>query len=134
MIRPVRLAQIAAQAEATRLRGMVTRIAVRAAFGVVALVFVIGALVFAHIAAWSAIVAYLHQSDLITAGILGGADLLIAIILGILASRSAPSRIEQEALAVRRQAMDSMSNTLSLTQLALPLLRFVPVVTRRRRK
>ncbi len=124
-MRPVRLVKIAAEAEALRLRGMMTRIAVRAALAGVALVFVIGAVAFAHIAAWYWLRLNLGQSFLATAGILGGLDLLIAVIGGLLAGRSQPSRVEREALQVRRQAVAGLSTALSLIQLASPVLRLV---------
>jgi hypothetical protein len=133
-MRPVRLARIAAEAEGVRLRGMMTRMLTRVIFAVIALVFVLGALVFVHVAAWYEIRTALDLSYLVTAAILGGVDLLIAIILLVLASRSAPSRVEVEALEVRRKALEGLSSTLSLTQMAMPVLRIVSGATRRRRR
>jgi hypothetical protein len=133
-MRPVRLARIAAEAEGVRLRGLATRIATRVVLAVVALVFIIGAIVFAHVAAWYEIRAGLDQTFLITTGIMGGADLLIAIILGLLASRSRPSRVEREALEVRRQAIQGISGTLSVTQMLIPALRLMANMRRARRR
>jgi len=113
---------------------MMTRMLTRVIFAVIALVFVLGALVFVHVAAWYEIRTALDQSFLVTAAILGGVDLLIAIILLVLASRSAPSRVEVEAREVRRKALEGLSSTLSLTQMALPVLRSVSGATRRRRR
>jgi hypothetical protein len=132
-MRPVRLARIAAEAEGVRLRGLATRIVTRAIFAVVALIFVLGALTFGHIAAWYGIRVGLEQTFLATAGILGGADLLVAIILLVLASRSRPSRTETEALEVRRRALEGIGSALSLTQMALPVLRLASGLRRRRR-
>jgi hypothetical protein len=132
-MRPFRLARIAAEAELVRLRGMMTRIMTRAIFGVVALFFLLGAMVFAHVAAWYEIRIGLDQSYLATAGILGGADLLLAIILLLLASRSSPSKVEVEALIVRRRAIEGIGSALTLTQLALPLVRLASNFGRRRR-
>ena len=132
-MRPIRLARIAAEAEGVRLRGMMTRIVTRVIFAVIALFFALGALTFAHVAAWYEIRVALEQSYLATAGILGGADLLVAIILVVLASRSSPSRVEVEALEVRRKAIEGISSALSLTQMVLPLLRLASGVRRRRR-
>lgn len=112
---------------------MATRVATRVAFAVIALLFILGALTFAHIAAWYEIRIALEQGPLATAGILGGVDLLVGIILLVLASRSAPSRVETEALEVRRRALEGLTSALSLTQLALPLLRLVSSARRRRR-
>jgi hypothetical protein len=132
-MRPVRLARIAAEAEGVRLRGMMARIVTRAIFAVIALFFILGAVTFGHIAAWYEIRTALNQSYLATAGILGGADLLLAIILLFLASRSSPSRVEIEAREVRRKALAGLGSALSLTQLALPLLLRIMNGARRRR-
>jgi hypothetical protein len=132
-VRPFRLARIAAEAEGIRLRGMVTRIVTRAILAVVALFFILGALVFGHVAAWYEIRTALNQTYLATAGMLGGADLLLAIILLLLASRSSPSRMEREAREVRRQAVEGLSSAFSLAQLVLPVLRMVSGARRRRR-
>jgi hypothetical protein len=133
-MRPIRLARIAAQAEGVRLRGMMARIVTRAIFAVIGLLFILGAVTFAHIAAWYEIRVALNQSYLATAGILGGADLLLAIILLFLATRSTPSRVEIEALEVRRKALEGLGSALNLTQLVLPLvLRLVGSARRRRR-
>ena len=132
-MRPVRLARIAAEAEGVRLRGMVSRIVTRAILGVLAFLFVLGAIVFAHLAAWYGVRIGLGQTFLITTGILGGVDLLIAIVFGVLASRSSPSRVERDALDVRRKAVQGLGTSLSLAQLALPALRLVSNRRRRRR-
>ena len=133
-MRPVRLARIAAEAECVRLRGLATRIATRVVLAVVALVFVIGAIVFAHVAAWYEIRIALEQTFLITTGIMGGADLVIAIVLALLASRSRPSRVERDALEVRRQAIQGISNTVSVTQMLIPAVRLMASLRRTRRR
>lgn len=132
-MRPVRLARIAAEAEGVRLRGMATRIATRAVFAVIALFFLVGAVIFAHVAAWYGVRVGLGQSYLAAAGILGGADLLLAVILGFLASRSSPSRVEIEAREVRRKAIEGIGSALSLTQMVIPILRMVTNRRQRRR-
>jgi hypothetical protein len=132
-MRPVRLARIAAEAEGVRIRGLLTRIAFRIIFAVIALVFVLGAIVFIHIAAWHEIRVGLDQTFLMTAGILGGTDLLLALILGLLASRSSPSKVEVEALDVRRKAVQGIGSALSLTQMAVPIIRLVSGLGRRKR-
>jgi hypothetical protein len=132
-MRPVRLARIAAEAEGVRLRGMVSRIVTRAAFAAVALLFVIGVIVFAHIAAWFELRTALDQTFLAATGEVAGVDLLVAIILGVLASRSSPSRVEREALDVRRKAVQAIGGTFSLAQLAVPVLRVGANLRRRRR-
>ena len=123
MTRPAQLAQIAAEAEGTRLRGMVTRTVKRVVLAVIAFLFIIGAMTFAHIAAWYWIQTGLGQSVLIATGILGGVDVLVAIVIGLAISRSRPSRIEREALAIRHEAVEALGNSLSLAQMAPSFLR-----------
>jgi hypothetical protein len=105
---------------------MVTRIAVRVVLGMIALLFVVGVLVFAHVAALYWIQLDLGQSYLATVGILGGVDLLVAIIMGLVASRSRPGRMEREALEIRRGAIEALGNVFTMAQLASPVLRLVP--------
>jgi hypothetical protein len=133
-MRPIRLARIAAEAEGVRLRGMMARIVTRAIFAVIALFFILGAVTFGHIAAWYEIRVALDQSYLATAGILGGADLLLAIILLFLASRSTPSRVEIEAREVRRQALAGIGSAMNLAQLVLPLVTRIVGARRGRRR
>jgi hypothetical protein len=131
LMRPVRFARIAAEAEGVRLRGMMTRIVTRIIFAVIAFFFALGALTFGHIAAWYEVRIALNQTILATTGILGGVDLLMAIVLLLLAARSTPSRVEIEACEVRRQALNGLSSAFSLMQLVLPLLRMVSGARRR---
>jgi hypothetical protein len=112
---------------------MMTRMVTRVIFAVIALIFLLGALVFGHVAAWYEIRIGLEQSYLAAAGILGGADLLIAIVLLLLASRSGPSRVEVEAREVRRKALEGIGSALSLMQMVLPVLRLMSGIRRRRR-
>ena len=132
-MRAFRLARIAAEAEGVRLRGMATRIVTRIIFAVIALFFVLGAVVFGHIAAWYEVRIVLDQSYLTTTGILGSADMVLAVVLGFLATRSTPSRVEVEALDVRRKAIEGIASALSLTQLVIPILRLVSGMGRRKR-
>ena len=133
-MRPVSLARVAAEAEGVRLRAMVARMVTRAAYAAVALVFLLCALGFAHVAAWYAISSRLALTPIETAGVLGGVDLVIAIILALLARRSTPSRVEREALQVRREAVANLRSAVNVTQVALPLLRFALPLARRRRR
>jgi hypothetical protein len=130
-MRTFRLARVAAEAEGLRLRERMRRSATRAAFASVALGFLAGAVVFAHIAAWFWLrLAWEAQH---AALIVAGADLVLAIFLALLAARSSPGRVELEALAVRRQAIDSAASTLAFSALATQLVRlFVNLLSRRR--
>lgn len=132
-MRPYRLARIAAEAEGVRLRGMATRMVTRVVFAVIALFFVLGAVAFGHVAAWYGLRIGLNLSYLVTTGILGGADLLAAIILGFLARRSTPSRVEIEAREVRRKALEGIGSALSVTQMVFPVVRLVSGFARRKR-
>jgi membrane protein YdbS with pleckstrin-like domain len=60
-------------------------------------------------------------------------DLVVAVVLGFLATRSTPSRVEVEALDVRRKAVQAMGGTFSLTRLVIPMLRIVANMRRPRR-
>ena len=126
-MRSINLLRIAAEAELLRLRAMVARQGRRAAFGMVAFIFVIGVLILAEAAGWQAL--RLYVASIVATLILLGVNLVIAAIFGLLAMRSSPGHAEQEALRVRRQALDAARGSLTLTAI-------VPVATtllRRRR-
>jgi hypothetical protein len=120
-MRTLRLARIAAEAEGLRLRHRAKRTAFRVALGVVAAAFLLGAVAFAHIAVWY----WLRSSwqPQFVALTLAGADLLVAVLLGLLASRSAPDRTELEALAVRQRALEGAAGSIAWSALALEVLR-----------
>jgi hypothetical protein len=122
-MRPYQLARIAAEAEGVRLRGMATRMVTRIVCAVIALLFVLGAVAFAHIAAWCWLRIDRDLPYYLAAAILGGFDLFIAVILLLIASRSSPSRVEREALDVRKRAIAGIGTAMSLTQLVIPALR-----------
>ncbi len=130
-MRTLRLARIAAEAEGLRLRYSARRAAVRAVLGLVALGFLFGALVFCQIAAWY----WLRMTwDRPTAAlILAGAELVLAAILAILAARSSPGPVEREALAVRKRALESATDSLAFSSLAIQLLSLAVRALRRPR-
>ncbi len=122
-MRALRLARIAAEAEGIRLRYAIRRAVVRAVLGLIALGLLFGALVFCHIAVWY----WLRMSfDRPAAAlIVAGAELLVAVVLALLAARSSPGRVEAEALALRRRAMENAASSLAFSALltqSLPLL------------
>ncbi|MGE0221939.1 MAG: hypothetical protein AB7F35_22240 [Acetobacteraceae bacterium] len=133
MLRPLRLARIAAEAEGARLRALARRTGVRTVVGGVAIVFLLIALSFAHMIIWFWLRDELYWSPLLTATALTGFDLVIAIILGLWASSSKPSREEREALEVRHNAMEEMRASLTWTALLLPGARLAIGMIRRRR-
>jgi hypothetical protein len=123
-MRALRLARIAAEAEGLRLRHSAQRTVVRAILGLIALALLFGALIFGQIAAWYWLRVSWDRPE--TALILGGAELVLAVIFG-LAARSSPGRIEVEALAVRRRALESATSSVAFSALAA---RLVPVAFR----
>jgi len=128
-VRSINLLRIAAEAELLRLRAMVARQGRRAAFGMVAFIFAIGVLILAEVTGWQALRLYVALAPIAAILILLGVNLVIAAIFGLLAMRSSPGHAEQEALRVRRQALDAARGSLTLTAI-------VPVATtllRRRR-
>jgi hypothetical protein len=131
-MRPVRLAQIAAEAETVRWQAFAARILVRLVCACIALIFLIGAVTFAHLAGWYWLRIHWELNFYETAFVLGGFDLVVAGLLLFLASRSGPSRAELEALEVRRRAVAEMVRMLTMAQLLLPILRLLGSLRRRR--
>jgi len=131
-MRPLRLARIAAEAEGIRLRSRARRAMVRIALMMLALVFLLGAAVLCHIAAWF----WLRQrwEPQLVALALAGFDAVLAFLLLLLAARSADSRVELEALAVRQRAVESIAGTFAMSALAGQLLRIVANFVRRGRR
>jgi hypothetical protein len=111
-MRGINLVKVAAQAEILRIQHMLKRQGMRAAFGLVALIFVLGVLVLANIVGWQILTLYV--SAIYASLIMLGVDLVIAAIFGLSAARSSPSREEREALDLRRQALHQAQNSLAL--------------------
>ncbi|HTI81620.1 MAG TPA: hypothetical protein VL614_14320 [Acetobacteraceae bacterium] len=126
------MARIAAEAEGIRLRSRARRAMVRIALMMLALVFLLGAAVLCHIAAWF----WLRQrwEPQLVALALAGFDAVLAFLLLLLAARSADSRVELEALAVRQRAVESIAGTFAMSALAGQLLRIVANFVRRGRR
>lgn len=131
-MRPLRLARIAAEAEGIRLRSRARRAMVRIALMILALMLLLGAAVFGHIAAWY----WLRQrwEPQVVALVFTGADAVLAFFLLLLAARSTESRVELEALAVRQRAVESIASTFAFSALAGQLLRIVADFVRRGRR
>jgi hypothetical protein len=124
-VRIISLLRIAAEAEILRLRATAERQGRRAALGAIALVFALGVLVCAEITGWQ--VLRLYVASIAATIILLGANLVIAAILGFFAARTSPGRSEQEALRVRRDALEAARGSLAFTAAvpaATALLRF----------
>ena len=79
-MRAVDLVKVAAEAEILRIQHMLKRQGLRAAFGFVAILFVLGVLVLANVAGWQ--VLRLYVSAIYATLIMLGINLLIAVIGG----------------------------------------------------
>jgi hypothetical protein len=128
-VRSFNLLRVAAEAELLRLRAMLVRQGRRAAFGVVAVIFVLGVLTLGEVAGWQVLRFYVAQISATL--ILLGINLVIAAAFGGLAARSGPGHVEREALRVRRQAVDAARGALTLTA-ALPVATTLLGLRRRR--
>jgi cation transport ATPase len=120
-MRALRLMRVAAEAEGLRLRHRVRRTATRVACGLVAMVFMLGALVFAHVSVWY----WLRQSwqpQYVALAFLGF-DIAMALLLAALASRSTPDRVELEALAVRQRALEGTASSIAWSTMMVQLMR-----------
>jgi hypothetical protein len=123
-VRPLRLVRIALAAEALRLRYQLRRTVVRAAIGMIALALLLGALAFAHVAAWNWLRTSLAPGQI--ALIFAGVDLLLAMVLAWVALNSSPGTVEREARAVRERALDDANDSLSVAALLLRLIDLLP--------
>ena len=129
-MRALRLARIAAEAEGLRLRYSLQRVATRVVLGLIGLAFLFGALVFCHIAAWYWLRMSFERPA--AALIIAGVEFLLALILALSAARSSPGRLEAEALAIRRRALENATSSVAVSALASQLLPLAVRLFRRR--
>jgi hypothetical protein len=122
-MRTASLARIAAQAEVLRLRRQGRRAAFRASYGVVAGVFVVGALAAAHVAIVLALLA--NFQPIVAVLIVGAGDVVVAVVFGLLAARDRPDAIEREARQVKETALAELGETMALASLVGPVLRLI---------
>jgi uncharacterized membrane protein len=111
---------IAAQAEKLHLRHMLRRQAMRAALAIVAVVFVLAALIGVHAAGVLALTE--HVSTIQALLIVAGIDIVIAIVLAAFAARDVPGRVEREALQVRVTAVEEAVEMVVVVSLLRRLL------------
>jgi hypothetical protein len=123
MNRSVRLVRVAAQAEGLRLRRHGRRLVVRAALGAVACLFAVLALAVAHIAGFLALLPVLSRVP--AALVVLGVDVVIALVLGFLATRGGADEIEREAREVRDRALEQLKEKLAFFTLFAPLSRMM---------
>ena len=114
-MRATNLIKVAAEAEILRLQHMLKRQGMRAAFGLVAVVFVIAVLVLVEVAVWQ--VLYLYIQSIYASLCLLGINLVLALGFALLATKSSPGRIEREALDLRRRAVKEVPASLALGSL-----------------
>jgi hypothetical protein len=130
-MRTLHLVRIAAEAEGVRLRERARRGMIRAMFGVIAMGFLLAAVVFSQIAIWYWLRLYWAEPGAALAIV--GANLVVAVLLLLVAARSSPGRVEMEALAVRRRALDSATGSIELATLVMQLLnRLIDLLSRKR--
>jgi len=132
-VRVLSLARIAAEAEGLRLRHSARRTAIRGALGLIALAWVLGAVVFAHIAVWNWLEDSVGWTPLATAWTLAGIDAVIALVLCLVAVLLGPGKVEMEALAVRSRAVDGATRSLGTSALLIEAARVGTDLLRRRR-
>ncbi|MBV8096374.1 MAG: hypothetical protein JOY71_15180 [Acetobacteraceae bacterium] len=122
-MRTLDLARIAAEAELLHRKQQVRRLAFRAVYGAIALVFLLAALGWGH---WASFVALnLVLSAWLSALIVVGVDVLLAVIFGIMAATGGPGRIEREALQLRKEAELQLTETMARTAIMRPALRLL---------
>ncbi len=116
-MRSVELAKVAASAEALRLRRVVRRQGMRAAYGAVAAVFAIGVLVLVHVTLYH-VLTPAYVTPTVASLILLALDLVIAGVMAVLAMSDKPDSIEDEAKTIRQQAVIEMRKSMTLVALA----------------
>jgi len=131
-MRAVQLARVAAQAETVRLRAMTRRLVGSAILGVVALLFLVAGMGFAHVAIWYGLRGGAGWSEAWSACALMAGDLGLALLFAVVALRSQPGRAEIEAQAIRRSATEGMTTSMTLPSVALTLFRLWPLLHRRK--
>jgi hypothetical protein len=131
MIRSLRLAQIAVQAEALRLRRLARRTAVRVGLVLVAAPFMLACFGFFETALWEWVSRHLLPAY--AALIVAGVNLALGGVLLLIAALSSDSKVEIEALRVRQRALEDATRQLTIAAMVTPVLRLVLDQLRRRR-
>ena len=123
MMRPLRLARIAAEAEGLRLRRMAQRTAIRLVLLLIACFWLFCAVAILHVGVWFLLRNDLGWETQTTGLAMAGFDFAIAMVLLILAALSSPGRTEREAREVRDRAWENASSSLRMSAMLLPALR-----------
>ncbi|MBX5453255.1 MAG: hypothetical protein K6U10_04860 [Acidobacteriia bacterium] len=107
MARELALLLLVLRIERLRLQRARRKALQRLAYGLTAAVFLFAAAIFAHLAAFFALVP--PFSPAIAAAIVLAADLALAALLFLFASRNRPSAAEQELAALKRQIWQELA-------------------------
>jgi len=129
-VQSLKLVRNAAEAEGLRLRCSARRTAVRVAFGLAALCFLLGAIVFGHLAAWFRL--SLSWGESMAALIIAGADLVVTVVPRAGGDTLLCRAFGSRALALRRRALDDATSNLTLFPLITLLLPFAGRLLKRR--
>lgn len=113
-MKPVRLATIALQAERVRISHMIRRLVIQAALICMAGAIVLIGLVFGEFALFHLLLRYLPPAG--AAGVLAGADLVLALILLWIGTSKAAGKAEREAQEVALSAREGFRQSLNWTQ------------------
>lgn len=124
-MRPLRATRIAVEAEALRLRLRARRLAVQVTLGVVALVFLISALVLAHAAAWYWLRLQAGWTKEGAAAVLALVDFLVGLVVALVTLRLGPGRDETAARLVRQSAWRVLADTAAWSGIVLRVLRLL---------
>jgi cobalamin biosynthesis protein CobD/CbiB len=127
-MRSISLLRLALEVEVLRLRYLLQRQGRRAALGLLAAIFGVSALVLANVVGWQLL--RLYVAPIYATLILLGVNLVIAVTFALLAGRSSPSHAEQDALRIRRDALEGAQSSLAFA-VALPSIGAVLGVPRR---
>ena len=131
-VRILRLARIAAEAEGLRLRRRLRRAVIRCILGLVALIWLFGAAVLAHIAVWNWLRDSIGWTALGAAWTLCGVDALVGVAAALIAGMLGPGRVELEALAVRSRAIEAATTSIAISSMLMQALRLGINLVRRR--
>ena len=115
-MRTVELGKVVVAAEALRLRRIARRQAMRAAFGAGAAVFAIGVLIVLHVLIY--VVARFWLAPIWAVLIVLAVDVIVAAILGFLATRNASDAVQLEAEQIKAQAIAEMKRSLTVMSMA----------------
>jgi len=121
-MRLVRLLRLAAEAEGLHLRRMGRGYAIQAGLGAVAALFGLMLLAMLHLAIWAALNTP-ERGPAWAAVLVAAGDLVLLVLFGFLARRRPYDPIEVEAMRVRQEAMQQVTETGAQMVMFAPLLR-----------